>query len=169
MMAADYTQWHGIWDLQKDLVEIIRYGAEHDLPEAKAWMASDDPAKFWLYPFYDVPGSAWGIDTIAYRMGDDWTTKVWMNRNGQEGLDAYWQAAYANVQAIYEVGLLSDEQWALYQRLYENREVENGNVFPLPDLFQVHQDGKAADGAAASEYGAGLELPKKGGWNYTGE
>jgi hypothetical protein len=68
----------------------------------------------------------------------------------------------------YEAGLLSDEQWALYQQLYENREVENGNVFPLPDLFQVHLDGKAADDAAASEseYGAGLQLPGAGGWNY---
>jgi hypothetical protein len=25
MMAADYTQWHGIWDLQHDLIEIIRW------------------------------------------------------------------------------------------------------------------------------------------------
>ena len=169
MMAADYTQWHGIWDLQSDLVEIVRYGAEHGLPEAEAWMASDDPAKFWLYSFYDVPGSVWGIDTIAYRMGDDWTTKVWMNRNGQEGLDAYWQAAYDNVQTIYEAGLLSDEQWALYERLYENREAENGNTFPLPDLFQVHLAGKAADEAAASEYGAGLKLPQGGGWIYPPE
>jgi hypothetical protein len=167
MMAADYTQWHGIWDLQKDLVELIRYAAEHDLPEARAWMASDDPAKFWLYPFYDVPGSAWGIDTIAYRKGDDWTTQIWMNRSDREGLDAYWEAAYANVRAIYELGILSDEQWSLYERLYENRDVENGNVFPLPGLLQVHLDGKAADGVAASEYGAGLKLPEAGGWRYT--
>ncbi|MCP4538935.1 MAG: cytochrome C [Chloroflexi bacterium] len=169
MMGADYTQWHGIWDLQHDMIEMIRYGAEHGLPEALAWMASDDPAKFWLYPFYDVPGSAWGIDTLAYRMGQsegDWTTKIWMNRNGQAGLDTYWDAAYANVQTAYEAGLLSEAQWELYQGLYENREVENGNVFPLPELFQVHLDGKAADGAAAAEYGAGLVLPAKDGWNY---
>ena len=43
-----------------------------------------DPDKFWLYAFFDGPGSAWGIDTLAYRLGDDWTTKVWMNRDGQE-------------------------------------------------------------------------------------
>jgi hydroxylamine dehydrogenase len=166
MMAADYTQWHGIWDLQKDLVELIRYAAEHNLPEATAWMASDDPAKFWLYPFYDVPGSAWGIDTIAYRNGDDWTTQIWMNRGDEAGLDAYWEAAYANVQTIYELGLLSAEQWALYERLYERRDIENGNVFPLPDLLQRHLDGRAADGAAAREYGAGLSLPEGGGWRY---
>jgi hypothetical protein len=40
-------------------------------------MASDDPAKFWLYPFYDIPGSAWGIDTIAYRMSEEYTTPIW--------------------------------------------------------------------------------------------
>jgi hydroxylamine dehydrogenase len=170
MMGADYTQWHGIWDLQHDLVHIIRYAADHGLPEAEAWMASDDPAKFWLYPFYDVPGSAWGIDTIAYRLGQEageWTTEIWMNRDGQEGLDAYWEAAYANVRVAYEAGLLSDEQWGLYQQLYETREVENGNTYPLPELFQVHLDGRAADSAAAAEYGAGLTLPQGGGWRYT--
>ena len=132
-------------------------------------MASDDPAKFSLHPFYDVPGSAWGIDTIAYRMGDDWTTKIWMNRNGQEGLDAYWEAAYANVQAAFEAGLLSDEQMALYEELYENREVENGNTYPLPDLLQVHLEGKAADDAQAAKQGAGLKLPGKRGWVYPPE
>ncbi len=170
MMGADYTQWHGIWDLQHDLIEMIRYGAEHGLPEAEAWMESIDPAKFWLYPYYDVPGSVWGIDTIAYRLGQEegeWTTKIWMNRDGQEGLDAYWEAAYANVEAAYEAGLLSSEQWTLYVQLYENREQENGNTYPLPDLLQVHLDGKAADSAAAAEYGAGLVLPSEDGWNYT--
>jgi hypothetical protein len=132
-------------------------------------MASSDPDKFWLYPFYDVPGSVWGIDTIAYRLGEgegDRTANVWMNRDGQEGLDDYWEAAYANVQVAYEAGLLSADQWALYRELHENREVENGNTYPLPELFQVHLDGKAADGAAASEYGMGLDLPQEGDWRY---
>jgi hypothetical protein len=92
-----------------------------------------------------------------------------MNRNGQEGLDAYWDAAFANVQAAYEANLLSDAQWELYQQLYEDREAENGNIFPLPDLLQVHQEGKAADDAAASEYGSGLGLPQGGGWSYPPE
>ena len=169
MMGADYTQWHGIWDLQLALIEMIRYGAEHGLPEAEAWMASDDPSKFWLYPFFDIPGSVWGIDTIAYRMGQEegeWTTNIWMNRDGQEGLDGYWEASFGNVQAVYQLGLLSDSQWDLYEELYDNREVESGNTFPLPELFQVHLDGRATDGAAATEFGAELELPYGGGWNY---
>ena len=169
MMGADYTQWHGIWDLQKDLVEIINYAADHGLPEGEAWVASDNPDKFWLYPFFDVPGSVWGIDTLAFRLGDDRTTNIWMNRNGQEGLDAYWEAAFSNVEALYEAGLLSEAQWELYLTLYDNREVENGNTFPLPDLMQVHLDGKAADGAAAAEYGAGLDLPGYDGWEYEGD
>ena len=166
MMGADYTQWHGIWDLQGDLVEIIRYAGEHGLPEAEAWMASNDPAKFWLYPFYDVPGSVWGVDLIVYRMADDWTTKLWMNRSGPEGLDAYWQTAYANVKVLGDAGLLSNDQLDLYERLYENREFENGNTFPLPELIRTHMDGKAADGAAAKKHGAGLKLPRQGGWSY---
>jgi hypothetical protein len=33
-------------------------------------------------------------------------------------------------------------------------------------LNPISNYGKAADDAAAGEYGAGLKLPKGGGWNY---
>lgn len=164
MMGADYTQWHGIWDLQKDLVEIIRYGAEHGLPEAEAWMASDDPNKFWLYPFYDVPGSAWGIDTLAYRKSDEHTTQIMMNRD--DLLDDYWDRAFSNVEAAYKANLLSDKQWALIQELYQNREIENGNVFELPPDYEIHKAGKAADDAAVKPQVLELNLPGAPGWQY---
>ncbi|HID62311.1 MAG TPA: cytochrome C [Anaerolineae bacterium] len=166
MMGADWTQWHGIWDLQHLLMEIIEYAADHGLPEAQAWMEDPNPDKIYPYKLYDVPGSVWGIDTLAYRLSDEWTTKIMMNRNGQEGLDAYWAAIYDNVKAAYEANLLSDDQWELWQELYENREVENGNVFPLPDLHFQHLEGKNVDGAAAKEYGAGLELPGLDPWDH---
>ncbi len=169
MMGADYTQWHGIWELQHDLMEVIEYAADHGLPEAEAWMEDPNPDKIYPYALYDLPGSVWGIDTLAYRMGEDRTTKVLMNRSGQDGLDAYWKGAEANVKALYDAGLLSDEQWELAQSLYANREVENGNTFPLPDLMQVHLDGKAADGAAAKEQGSGFVLPGLDPWNYEGK
>jgi hypothetical protein len=63
-------------------------------------------------------------------MSDKHTTKIWRNRNGQEELDAYWEAVYANVEA-------------LYQQLYDNRKVENGNTFPLADLHQIHSGWEA--------------------------
>jgi hydroxylamine dehydrogenase len=163
MMAADYTQWHGIWELQHDLIEIIRYGAEHDLPEAEAWMASDDPSKFWLYPFYDIPGTAWGIDTIAYRMSEEYTTPILMNRDVMED---YWDRVYANVQALYQQGVLSDDQWALYEALWDARDVENGQVFPLPPDLQVHTQGLAADNEATTQQVVELELPYGGAWEW---
>jgi hypothetical protein len=163
MMGADYTQWHGIWDLQHDLIEIIRYAAEHGLPEGEAWMESDNPDKFWLYPFYDLPGSAWGIDTIAYRKGDDHTTKIMANR---EGWEDYWDAALSNVEAAYEHGLLSEEQWELVEALYADLDRENGQTFDLPAAYEVHQAGKAADDAAVQEQVGSLELPGRYGWVY---
>jgi hypothetical protein len=169
MMGADYTQWHGIWELQHDLMELIEYAADHGLPEAEAWMADPNPDKIYPYAVYDLPGSVWGIDTLAYRFGEDRTTKILMNRSGKDGLDKYWEDAEANVKALYDAGLLSDAQWELAQGLYANREVENGNTFPLPDLMQVHLDGKAADGAAAKEQGAGFVLPGLDPWDYEGE
>jgi hydroxylamine dehydrogenase len=163
MMGADYTQWHGIWDLQKGLVEIIRYAAEHDLPEGEAWLKSDDPDKFWLYPFYDLPGSAWGIDTIAYRKSEEHTTMILANR---EGWEDYWDTAYANVKAAYEHGLLSDEQWELVEALYADIDRENGQIFDLPALYDVHKAGKATDDEAVKTQVLELKLPGKAGWEY---
>jgi predicted CxxxxCH...CXXCH cytochrome family protein len=163
MMGADYTQWHGIWDLQHDLIEIIRYGAEHGLPEAEAWMLSDDAAKFWLYPFFDIPGSAWGIDTLAYRKSDEYTTQILMNR---DVMPDYWDRAYANVEALYNQGVLSDDQWTLYQELWDNRDVENGQVYPLPPDIEVHLNGLARDNKATTEQVVELELPFGGAWEW---
>ena len=163
MMAADYTQWHGIWDLQHDLIHIIRYGAENGLPEAEAWMVSDDPAKFWLYPFFDIPGSAWGIDTIAYRKSDEYTTNILMNR---DVMPDYWDRAFANVEALHEQGVLSGDQWALYEELWENRDEENGQTSPLPPDLLVHLDGLAADAEATTKQVVELELPHGGAWEW---
>jgi hypothetical protein len=163
MMAADYTQWHGIWDLQHDLIEIIRYGAEHGMPEAEAWMASDNPDKFWLYPFYDLPGSAWGIDTLAYRKSPEHTTKIMANR---EGWEDYWDVAYSNVEAAYEHGLLTEDQWELVEKVYADIDRENGQIFDLPDAYDVHQAGKAADAQAVTDQVIEFDLPGRPGWEY---
>ena len=40
MMGADYTQWHGVWEIQEDLIELIRWAAEHGDSEAKKWVNS---------------------------------------------------------------------------------------------------------------------------------
>jgi len=164
MMGADFTQWHGIWDLQHDLIEIIRYAADHGLPEAKAWMESDDPAKFWLYPFYDVPGSAWGIDTLAFRKSEEHTTKILMNR---DVIPDYWDRVYANVEALYKQGVLSEDQWQLYQELWNNRDVENGQVFPLPPDYQVHKEGLGKDKEAVKLQVLELKLPFGGAWEWS--
>ncbi len=166
MMGADYTQWHGIWDLQHDLVKIIRYGAEHGLPEAVAWMESKDPAKFWLYPFFDVPGSPWGIDTIAYRKSEEHTTKILMNR---DVMPDYWDRVYANVKALYDQGVLSTKQWNLFVELWENRDVENGLVYPLPPDYFTHKEGLARDKMAVQEQVKELKLPFGGAWEWKGE
>ena len=161
MMGADYTQWHGIWDLQNDLMEVIEYAAENGLPEAEAWMKSPDPNKFWLYPFYDVPGSAWGIDTIAYRKSDEYTAKILMNRGT---MPDYWDRARANVEAAHHQGVLSDDQWTLWQKLFDDKERQNGQIFALPPDFEIHKAGLAADKEATTQQVLELELPGGPGW-----
>ncbi len=162
MMSADFTQWHGIWELQRDLVDIIRYAAEHNLPEAQAWMKSDNPAKYWLYPFFDVPGSAWGIDTVAFRKSPEYTTKILMNRGE---IPDYWDRVKGNVEAAYKNGLLSAKQWDLWQKLYANLDKENGQVYALPPDVKVHLDGDKRDATAATSQAVEFKLPYGGAWD----
>jgi hydroxylamine dehydrogenase len=165
MMGADYTQWHGIWELQHDLVHIIQDAAEKGLPEAEAWLESPDPNKFWLYPTYDVPGSAWGPDILAFRKGDDYTTNILMNREANS-LDEYWERAFSNVEAVYNAGLLSDKQWEMAQDMYDNIDQEHGVGYELPQDYAIHTAGLKADADATVEQVVELELPGEAYWQY---
>lgn len=163
MMSPDFTQWHGIWELQRSLVEIIRYGAEHDLPEAKAWMKSDNPVKYWLYPFYDMPGSPWGIDTLAFRKSPEFTSRIPMNRGD---IPDYWDRAKGNVEAAYKNGLLSAEQWELWQKLYANLDKENGQIYALPPDFKTAVDGDKRDATAQTNQAIEFKLPFGSMWEW---
>jgi hypothetical protein len=81
-------------------------------------------------------------------------------------MEDYWDRAFANVQALYQQGVLSDDQWALYEALWDARDVENGQVFPLPPDLQVHTQGLAADNEATTQQVVELELPYGGAWEW---
>jgi hypothetical protein len=54
------------------------------------------------------------------------------------------------------------------RRLYPYAEInrENGQLYDLPEQYDVHQAGKAADSAAVTEQVLELELPGQPGWQY---
>ena len=163
MMGADYTQWNGIWELQRDLVSEIDYAADHNLPEAVAWKKSDAPTKFWLYPFFDIPGSPWGTDIIAFRKSQEWTTRIPMNRTD---IPDYWDRAKSNVEAAYKQGLLSADQWALWQKLYANLDKENGQIYALPPDWQTAIDGDKRDATAQQNQVIDFKLPSGSMWEW---
>ncbi len=135
MMGADYTQWHGIWEIQENLAKIIQYGAEHGIPEAVRWTKSKDANKFVkLYPLYDIPGSTWGPSALAFR-----------GNMPMDRLPNYWETVYQNVKKAYEKGLLTDKQWALYEKLYENREAEIGRKYELPKIHDEYMENLRID------------------------
>jgi hypothetical protein len=109
MMGADYTQWHGIWEIQEDLIEVIKWAAEHGDREAKVIAESVSPSKFTTYTLYDIPGSAWGINTHA-------NTTPYLYKKFPD----YWDRIKANVQAAHEQRLLSDRQMDLWMERFEN-------------------------------------------------
>jgi hydroxylamine dehydrogenase len=124
MMGADYTQWHGIWELQENLAKLIQNGAEHGVPGARKWINSKDPNKFMkLYPLYDVPGGSWGPSAMAMR-----------GNMPMDRIPGYWETVYANVRAAYEKGVLTEKQWDMYNKLFDDREAETGRQYELPEL-----------------------------------
>lgn len=125
MMSPDYTQWHGIWEMQHDLVNMINYAAEHGLEEAKKWRKVSTPDKFYPYALFDIPGVAWGITTLSYK-------KPWTSEN----IPDYWPKVKANVEAAYKHGLFSNEQWELWLKMYDNKEHYLGLKYDHPEYHE---------------------------------
>jgi hypothetical protein len=111
MMAADYTQWHGIWEVQQDLIEVIKWAAEHGDSEAKVIAESISPSKFTTYALYDIPGTVWGINARAN------TTPYLYNK-----FPDYWDRIFVNVKTAYENNLLSDSQWNDWKNRFNEKD-----------------------------------------------
>ena len=137
MMAADYTQWHGIWEMQHNLQEIINYAAEHGDQEAKQIEESTDPLKFFPYKIYDVPGNEWSIGVEKYRSPVAY--KLVKN---------YWEMVKANVEAAYKAGFLSDDEWKLWMERYKNKDYYLGTKFPESKAYIEQKERLKKDGVS---------------------
>ncbi|MCK4577539.1 MAG: cytochrome C [Candidatus Marinimicrobia bacterium] len=149
MMGADFTQWHGIWELQEDMGELITWAAEHGDKEAERWVQSNHPTKFAPYALYDIPGSAWGISVKA-------NTTPYVYRYPD-----YWERIYANVETAYNKGLLSKSQWTLWLERYENRDHYLGLKYEADSTFNIYKQHNDKDTKAFMEQVVNLELPGK--------
>jgi len=135
MMAADYTQWHGIWHLQHDLMESIRVMAEHGDKEAKKIYNSKSPSKFFTYKIYDLPGSIWGI----------WTKEVFGTPALYKIIPNYWEMVKANVENAYKKGFLSKAQWERWLERYNNRDYYLGTKFGGHPIFEAYKKRKSKE------------------------
>ncbi len=148
MMGADYTNWHGVWELQHNLMEMIEYGAEHGDAEAKAIADNNSPTKFMTYKIYDVPGNEWGISVEKYR------TPVLYKI-----IPNYWEKVKANVEAAYKGGMLSKDQWDLWMERYNNRDHYLGTKYPESKIFKDYKVRLKKDMKNLKEKAIGLKLP----------
>lgn len=153
MMGADYTQWHGIWDMQHNIVEMLEWAADHGDKEAEEWVNNNHPSKFVPYALYDIPGSAWGIYTKA-----NTTPFVYSYPD-------YWERIKSNVETAYSQGLLSQKQWDLWMERYENRDHYLGLKYQdnpeVNKLWDMYKERNAIDTKAFTEQAVGLKLPGK--------
>lgn len=86
------------------------------------------PPNLCYIRFYDIPGSTWGTSTLSFR------TNLPMTR-----IDRYWESVRSNVKAAYEHGYLTDEQWALYEEIYQDKENKMDLLtYNLPDIHQEY-------------------------------
>ncbi len=150
MMGADYTQWHGIWEIQEDLGELITWAAEHGDPEAQRWVDSNHPSKFIPYALYDIPGNAWGINVKA-----NTTPFVYNNYPN------YWDKVYDNVKAAYDHGLLTEAQWDLWLERYENKEHYLGTKYNADSTWNYYKERHENDLKEMNEQVIDFVLPSK--------
>jgi len=153
MMGADFTQWHGIWDLQKDMVDLFSWAAERGDPEAKAWVNSKNPAKFVPYALYDFPGNAFGINPLSNLQPFVYTN-----------FPDYWDRIYANVKTAYEKKLLSENQWNLWLKRFNNRDHYLGYKYNADSVFNFYKSLDDIDTKAFTEQAVELKLPGKPFW-----
>jgi hypothetical protein len=130
MMAADFTQWHGMWELQYDLHETIHFLAEHGVPEAKKVWESKSPLKFFPYRVYDFPGNVWSIVTAEM-----YETPMAYKILG----DKYWEMVKKNVEAAYRKGWLTKEQWDRWMYRYNHRDKYLGKKFGHNPVFEAYK------------------------------
>ncbi len=153
MMGADFTQWHGVWEMQFSMVEMITWAAEKGDKEAEEWVKSNHPSKFIPYALYDIPGSAWGINVMA-----DTTPFVY-------SYEDYWDRIKANVEAAYNNGFLAKDQWELWLDRYENREHYSGLKYvdnpKVQELWNMYKDRNVIDTETFTEKAVKLKLPGK--------
>jgi len=153
MMGADYTQWHGLWELQHNLAEMMEWAADHGDAEAEEWVNNNHPSKFVPYALYDIPGSAWGISSK-----NNTTPFVYSYPD-------YWERIKSNVEAAYDHGLLSEAQWDLWMERYENRDHYLGLEYKddpeVNKLWDMYKERNDIDTKAFKEQAVGLKLPGK--------
>ncbi|KKM09606.1 cytochrome C [Clostridiales bacterium PH28_bin88] len=148
MMGADYTQWHGIWELQTNLIRLIEFGAENGDEEAKAIFESTSPTKFFTYKLYDMPGNIWGVNTDAAELPALY--KIIPN---------YWEKIKANVETAYKAGLLTDDQWEFWMERYNNKDHYLGTKYPEHEILKRDKELNKKDTEAWTKQGPELQLP----------
>ena len=153
MMGADYTQWHGIWEIQHDLIEMINWAAEHGDKEAEMWQRSTSPTKVIPYKLYDVPGNVWGINTEISKPPFVYQT-----------FPDYWDRVKANVEAAYKQGLLSEDQWELWLKRYEKKDYYMGTQFPEHPKWKLYKERDQKDLASMRKQVIELKLPGRSFW-----
>jgi hypothetical protein len=129
MAAADYVQWHGIWELQHNLQEMIAWGAEQGVEEAKKIYESSSATKFFPYKLYDLPGSIYSIVTpeqfdvpALYQIIPD-----------------YWEKVKANVEQAYKKGFLTKAKFDRWMERYNNKDKYLGKKYGKHPIFEAYK------------------------------
>ncbi|MCK5914720.1 MAG: cytochrome C, partial [Deltaproteobacteria bacterium] len=140
--------WHGVWEMQHKLQEMVNWGAEHGDEEAKVISESTSPTKYMPYKLYDFPGNEWGIGTeknrtpVLYKLIPD-----------------YWEKIKANVEAATDAGLLTKAQLALWMKRYNNKEHYLGTKYPPHPIFEAYKARNKKDMDTLKKQGVNFKLP----------
>lgn len=108
--APNKNEAYGYSPMTYQSYELIAMAAEKGVHEAEKWAKTDGKDKVWFYPWFDYGGSIWGQSNIIL------TNNYWYAKPD------YWERVKANVEFVYKKGILSDEQWAMWNEWYKEKE-----------------------------------------------
>lgn len=100
--APNKNEAYGYSPMTYQAYELIEMAAEKGVHEAEKWVKENGKDKVSFYPWFDYGGSIWGQSNIAF------TNNYWYAKPD------YWEKVRKNVEFIYNKGIISKEQWALW-------------------------------------------------------
>ena len=108
--APNKNEAYGYSPMTYQTYHLIDMAAEKGVHEAEKWVKENNRDKVWFFPWFDYGGSIWG------------RTNILLNNNYWYQKPDYWDRVKANVEFIYQKGIISKDQWDMWNEWFKEKD-----------------------------------------------